>query len=464
MTRLIVRRDERAPMTGTDMNDRMASIDDLKIDSPAPRKAKRRRRWPLVGAVIALALVAGGAWFFRGHFGLKPTPVEVYTVPADHSGNGAGFAAGGYLEVIPPGPVIVSALVEGRVQSLEVIEGQSVESGQVLARLDDALFRQEVMVLEAKVALDRAKLNRLEAGFRTEEIAQAQAELERAKARFVAAKADYERKRDLGSSVVPQRNVELAQAELVAAQADVLARQAEVDLRTRGYRKEDIAIARAELNLAESELERAKWKANACVIKAPLAGVVLERFAQPGDWLSLTVSPSNQRERPNAIVSLVDPNRVQAWVDVNQRDSGRVFVGQAALLATDAEPGRPIKGRVSRILPKANLQKNTVRVNVEIPEVSADLRPEMSVKVTFVAGGGVSRASPGVVVPASAVLQEGSRSVVYLHVGGRVRVREVETAGETSGKVTLLSGVAPGDQIVVNPEGLLDGQAVEARK
>ncbi|MEO2090425.1 MAG: efflux RND transporter periplasmic adaptor subunit, partial [Gemmataceae bacterium] len=333
------------------------------------------------------------------------------------------------------------------------------------ARLDDVLLRQDVVVREASAALLRAKLVRQEAGFRAEEIAQAKADLERAKARLLQTRAQHERSKQLAASgALSQTEFDTTLADFRAAEAEVALRQAEHDLRKSGYRKEDIDIARAELRAAEAELERAKWKVGACTLKAPSSGIVLERFAQPGDWLSPTVSPSALRERPTAVVSVADPKAVHAWIDVNQRDIERVSVGQTALLATDAQPGRQVPGRVSRILPKANLQKNTARVNVEIPDVPAGFRPEMSVKVTFVPAEAESRYAPGVAIPSQAVVRDGPKTTVLVLAQGRVRVREVEVSGEAGGRVTLRSGVAAGDQVVLNPEGLSDGQAVELKK
>jgi multidrug resistance efflux pump len=283
--------------------------------------------------------------------------------------------------VIPPGPVIVSTMIEGRVQSLTALEGQTIEAGREIARLDDALYRQEAEVRKSAVALVRARLARLEAGFRPEEIQQAKADLDQAQAKLRQAQTDHERIESLlPSGAIAGKTYTQAKAALEAAQADVASRRAEFELRQRGTRKEDIAVARADLAAAEAELARVEWRLNACVIKAPISGVVLERFAQVGDWL---VPVGSSRERAAALVSIVDPKRIQAWVDVNQRDIGRVFVGQQVVLSTDAEPNRQVGGRVSLILPKANLQKNTVQVKVEIPDPPTDLRPEMSVKVRF---------------------------------------------------------------------------------
>lgn len=413
----------------------------------------------IVGCVLGILAVFG--WLARGLFSEKHSTVEVFTVQADSSPGGSGFAAGGYLEVIPPGPLIITTMVEGRVESVDVNEGHVVKAGDILARIDEVLYRQEVKARESSVALAKAKLARLEAGFRPEEISQAKSDLDRAIARLKQAEATYKRYHALHpSGVISGQQYEASIADLAAAKSELAKQQAEVELRLSGYRKEDIAVARSELIAAEGELDKFQWKLAACVIKAPISGVVLERFAQPGEW----ISPAASRERPGAVVSLIDPKRLQAWVDVNQRDIGRVLVGQEATLVTDASPGEQVKGRVALILPKSNLQKNTTQVKVEIPNVPTSFRPEMSVKVTFMAGEGGTKNLAGVSVPASAMIRQGSKAGVFIYTDGRARYREVEVREESAGKPTLLSGAAPGDRLILNAEGLSDGQAVELKR
>ena len=88
-----------------------------------------------------------------------------------------------------------------------------------------------------------------------------------------------------------------------------------------------------------------------------------------------------------AVTPIVDAG-LQVWVDVNQRDVEQVTVGQQVLLQADAWRGRTVPGRVAAVMPKANLQRNTVEVKIEILSAAAQndapwLRPEMSVQVTF---------------------------------------------------------------------------------
>jgi HlyD family secretion protein len=112
------------------------------------------------------------------------------------------------------------------------------------------------------------------------------------------------------------------------------------------------------------------------------------------------VTTGTDNPQSAAIASIFDPQQIQAWVDLNQRDSGTVFTGQDVELTTDADPQRPITGVVKQIMPQANLQKNTVQVKITIPDPPADFRPELSVKVVFLppeeSPAGTETAEPGV--------------------------------------------------------------------
>lgn len=281
---------------------------------------------------------------------------------------------------MPPGPWVVTAQVPGMVTEVRVVEGQSVAAGDVVAMIDETPSALDEAVATATVGLATAKLQRLQAGFRSEEIAQATAAVALAQARLVQAQAQQERSARLRQEgLSTARDAEAAVADAAVAAASVQAQQAELDLRQRGTRPDEIAIAQAEVAQAHAQLARAQWRRQACRLVAPRAGVVLDRLVQPGEWIALN---SNQMP-PGAVATIFDPHAVQAWADVNQRDIGRVREGQVVHLTTDAQADRTIAGVVARILPKANLQKNTVQVKIRIPDPPADLRPETSVRVSF---------------------------------------------------------------------------------
>jgi multidrug resistance efflux pump len=204
--------------------------------------------------------------------------------------------------------------------------------------------------------------------------------LNSANAALEQASADWQRSQGLfDQGIIPRQQLDADQARIQQAQASVDQAQARLSLLKAGTRGEDISIAEAQLSAAQAELDQVQWEIGQCTIRAPRAGVVLEQFVQPGDW----VAPATDNARSAAVLSLFDPRRIQAWVDVNQRDSGSLAVGRPVELSTDAHPERPVAGTVSRIMPQANLQKNTVQVKIAIAEPPADFRPQLSVKVVF---------------------------------------------------------------------------------
>jgi multidrug resistance efflux pump len=274
----------------------------------------------------------------------------------------------------------VSPLFAGKVVKVHCKPGDSVVAGQILAELDSSLLRQEAAVLQARVDLASSQLKLSQAGFRSEEVLEAQAGVDRALARLKRAEADAAREQQLfDAGVSPRATFDAAQAELGQAQAELATAKAQLALKQNGARREEIGVSESSLSVARAELTRVQQQIGQCRIKAPSAGVVYEIEVPEGGW----VDPAGNSESSGEILRLFDPQALQAYADVNQRDSARVHVGQPVELTSDAYPSEPVPGVVERIMPQANLQRNTVRVIVAIPAVPGYLKPEMNLKVTF---------------------------------------------------------------------------------
>ena len=363
----------------------MTDLQDLRLDGQTA--VRPARRWSMFIVLVILIAVTGAGlawWLLRPSLPVSPKPFaeKLPTSSASSPAPSGLFTAAGYIEIIPPGPWLVTAQVPGMVQEIRVSEGQTVATGDVVAILDDRPYALDEAIAAAAVDVASARLQRLIAGFRTEEITQAEAALALAHARMVQAQAQRQRQeRQLPEGTTTIREVEAALADAMVAESAVRSEEAELALRQGGTRPEDIAIARAEVAHARGALESAQWRRKACRLMTPRAGVVLNLLVQPGEWIA---QDSNQSP-PGAVLTIFDPLAVQVWVDVNQRDIGRVVVGQAVRLTTDAHPDRELPGMVASILPQANLQKNTVQVKIRITEPSSDLRPETSVRVSFLA-------------------------------------------------------------------------------
>lgn len=381
----------------------MANIDNLRIDIPVEDTSKRHRYWRVLLYILLIMLFPGMGgvtwWVMRDGNNTESvenivlTPATQQDVIVSYSGtpstetaSGNTFTAGGYVEIVPPGPVVVTTRVEGLVLTVEVVEGEDVQAGQVLLTLDDTMYRQAQAEAQADILLAKAHLERLRAGFRDEEIADALARMRQSDARVEFMRAEVERYAqlvDIGAT--PSGQLLAIRGELATAEAELDSARALFELRQSGQRPEDIAVAEAELVQAETRLKRLDWQVAQCVIRAPVDGVVLERFVRIGDW----ITPVQQRNDSNAILTLFDPGNLQVWVEINQRDAERVSPGGTVTLRADALRDALFYGRIHRVMPKANLQRNTVEVKITLtdaegnPSVPAVLRPEMSVQVTF---------------------------------------------------------------------------------
>ncbi len=365
----------------------MADINDLRIDH---HSIKSRRAGPGTGAIAlivltALALGAVGGWFARSPKSIgearsaqPPTgrelPIDAPPNQSSQPRSSSSFTAAGYIEVIPPGSRVITSLISGVISAIHIREGEAVRSGQVVATLDQSLIEQDLARSEREVAILQARLDRLLAGSLPEEIAKAEARA-KAAAQFVEIarlklKNDRELSRD---GVVSQRALMQSELELVQAQLRLAEAQADLELARMGTRAEDIEIARAELAKAQAELDRFDWQLKQCEVKAPMDGIVFEQLAQPGQWLTVE----------SAVATIFDPKALQAWVDVNQRDLPRIAIGHRVTLLADAAPGNPFEGNVVQIMPRASIERNTVRIKIAIEGGPDALRPDMSLKVTF---------------------------------------------------------------------------------
>jgi HlyD family secretion protein len=318
------------------MNSRLEKVRKLKLDvsekAPAPA-----RRWVLW---LLLAISVGSIAFLLFKNALLPNSIS-RTIEASTASAPAApatstsvaptetprlnrFTAAGYVEPIPPFPIHISPLVLGRIDEFTITEGQPVKAGQIIAKLNSQEFEKRLAELQAAL------------GVNAERLALAESELARSK-------------RLAATGVATGKELEQASA--------------------------DAAVLRAEAVKLQAAIQTVEWQIQQTAVRAPVGGVLFERLANVGSYI---YSDSNRE-----IASIYDPAKLQIWVDVNQRDVARLRVGQPAEVTLDADPGKVFTGEVSRILPRASLSKNTIQAKILLHETSPSLRPDMSVKVTF---------------------------------------------------------------------------------
>lgn len=406
--------DSRLPETGNLLRQLQLNCEQRE-DPPL-----RRRSWPIGGAILVLLLVAGGAVAFLV---LRGEQFEVQSAmavaPSLQGGPSATLQASGY--VTARRQATVSVQITGTLTEVLIEEGEYVQAGQVLARLESTA--------------QQASLAQAYAHFQA-----AQALLGQFDVQLSQARRDHQRSEDLvARRLVSQQALEAARTQVESLQAQVASQAKQVE------------VAQAAVQGAEVQLSYT-------TVRAPFPGVIVAKAAQAGE----TVSPMSAGGgfTRTGVGTIVDMDSLEIEVDVNESYINRVKPGQLAEATLDAYSDWTIPAHVIAIIPTADRNKSTVKVRVAIEQPDPRILPDMGVRVTFLEDRNADERAPppkGVLVPASAIVERGGMNVVFTIDNHRARARPV-VSGQTYGELRLVEGVAASTQVVrAPPTGLTDG-------
>ena len=251
---------------------------------------------------------------------------------------------------------LVGFKVSGRIVELPVEEGQWIEQGALLARLEDRDQRQQVSLDASSVRIREANLKLTLAGTRQQEIEQAKQSLADAEADLEWKRLEFERAVTLRKKdVVSQQDQDRAEALLKRAQATVERAKERLAQLEEGTRKEEIAIARANLAQAHEAVEMSQIRLGFTELRAPASGVILVRQAELGEVVGAGTP----------VVTLADLDHVWLRAYVGETDLGRIRHGQEVTVRTDSFPDKTYRGRITFISSKAEFTPKTIETNKE---------------------------------------------------------------------------------------------------
>lgn len=397
---------------------------DRKAATPPP---SRRGLWiGLAIAALVVLVLAIGAWAVFGRE--KPIEVKTASVVAMASGDASSASvldATGY--VVARRMATVSAKITGKVREVLIEEGQRVEAGQVMATLDP-------IDADAQRSLSRAQYGA------------AQSQVIGVQARLKQAEADAARL----STLVAQQLVSRSQYDEAIAARDAL--------------RAELLTAQRNAKVASDGLRIADIGVDNTVVRAPFAGVVTAKAAQPGEIVS-PLSAGGGFTR-TGIGTIVDMDSLEVEVDVGEAFIGRVQPKMPVQATLNAYPDWKIPAEVIAVIPTADRGKATVKVRIALKSKDPRIVPEMGVNVSFLEPAKPQQASQqpqGVRVPAAAITQRDGQDVAFV-VGEEDRVEQRSLkAGATLGNDRLvLSGLQGGDNVVLDPPAeLKDGGKVK---
>jgi HlyD family secretion protein len=371
----------------------------------------RRPRWPLVVLAVVFVGAAAAGYLLRNRL-TPPRSVETAAAEMTYPSQASGLlTASGY--VVAQLKASVASKGTGRLVYLGVEEGDHVQAGQVIARLEDNDLRATLQRQRADLGVARA------------ESSDAARTLERTRRLFE-------------SQLVSQAelDVAMARAERITA---------------------SIASAEAAVSEAAVALEYTR-------IRAPFDGTVLTKDADVGEIVAPFAASSNSR---GAVVTIADMSSLLVEADVSEANITRVKTGQPCEIVLDAYPETRYPGVVHKIVPTADRAKATVLTKVAFKERDERVLPEMSAKVTFLSAetsAADMAAPPRLTVPLAAVVERSGRKVVLVVRAGAAAETPVVTGDMLGDRVEVREGLNAGDVVVLRPGAdLVTGARVRPR-
>lgn len=399
------------------MTPEQKKLDSLRIERP--EKSSNGALGALAAVVLIALLAAGGVLAWKN----RPKTAEVQTVtvqPSKPGGKRTLLNASGY--VTARRAATVASKVTGKVVEVMVEEGMEVEEGQILAKIDSSNVEQSLELALARLAS--------------------------------ASQAIEETKANLNQAEIDLRRTTALASRGVAADAELDRDQTSVRLFSARLQRQ-----MAEIAVAEREVEVWKQQLDDTIIRAPFAGIVTTKDAQPGEIIS-PMSAGGSFTR-TGICTIVDMNSLEIEVDVNESYIKRVEKGQPVTATLDSYPDWEIPSKVIAIIPTADRQKATVKVRVGFESLDPRILPDMSVKVAFKSGEEGTTQNPVVTIPKGAIHQDDGRDIVWVVKEEVLERRAVKVDSVMNDQAVISAGLGGGEKVVAKgPPEMEEGMRV----
>jgi RND family efflux transporter MFP subunit len=410
-------------MAEANLNDLSKLRIDRSRESNSNEESRSSRKYLFLFGGIAVAAVAVFLLFFRGTLA-SSVEVQTFTVTAISPAQAdAVLTASGY--VVAQRQAAVASKGTGRLEYLGVEEGDQVKEGQIIARLEHSDILAALAQTKADLAAAKARLP------------QSQADLQEAT-------IHYNRYKSLvAEQLVPRADYDAAEVRYKRAAAAVIADSAMI-------RSSEAAVRAAEVALEYTN------------IRAPFDGTVLTKNADVGEIVAPFGSASTARA---AVVSIADMSSLEVEADVSESNIQRIKPGQPCEIVLDAYQDTRYPGVVSKIVPTADRAKATVLTKIKFVQIDERVLPEMSAKVTFLsqaAAESITSSAKRIIVSPAAIATRENQKVAFVVRDGSVTETPVEIAGTLGNLLEVRSGLAEGNQVVLNPpENMQTGMKVK---
>jgi len=329
-------------------------------------------------------------------------PVAVYLEPVEQRNVRQTVELPGTVEAVRQS--IVGAETGGRVEHLLAEEGDFVAAGQPVCELRRLPTELALKQAEGLLAAARADLEKMEKGYRPEEIAQAEARAQSARAAEERWRLEYERtQRLMADKASTQAELESTEAAYHQAAQALAEAEAYLKLVHAGYRAEDVEQARAQVAAQQAAVQQFADTLDKMTVVMPFDGFIVRKHTEEGEWI----------RAGDPVVEVVDLSVVRLLLDVPERYLGGLELGAETPGVFESLAGREFTGKVSQIVPAAASATHTIPVRVDIVNPVENGRPVIAAGLFGRAWLPVGKEHSAILVPKAAVIRQQGQDFVY---------------------------------------------------
>jgi HlyD family secretion protein len=340
-------------------------------------------------------------------------------------------------QVITPARASIAAEITGRVVSVPVAEGDTVRRGQILVELDQTDERAALDQAHAALAQADAKLRQIQ----QTALPAAEQALRQAQANLTQAERSWQRTSDLvAQNFVSHAQLDDAQRNLDVAQSQL--RAAELQVASERPGGSDFLLAQTARRAAETAIGAAQAKLDSTVIRAPADGVLIGRSVEPGDVA----------QAGKALMVFAPAGETQIVVNIDEKNLGKLAIGQKALVSADAFPGESFAAELFYLNPGVDPVRGAVEAKLRVPQPPAYLRQDMTVSVDIEVG----MRRNVLIAPADAVHDAGTAHPWVLVVRAGRALRQPVTLGmRGDAAIEIVTGLSAGEALVPVTNGMV---------
>ena len=336
----------------------------------------------------------------------------------------------------------------GQVKELLVKEGDTVQKGDILVRLDDEQIRLQVAQARATLDSAQASLEKIRAGARPQEISQAEAAVQQAKINRDSAEENYLRMEKLFSEgAVSEQQFEQAKNQYEIAQAQFQSANESYKLVTEGAAEQDIKAVEAQARQVQSTLEIAQSQLNNTIVRAPISGRITSVNAKTGEMISSAVP----------LLVIIDTSELYVNTGISEKDVASIKIGQEAEIFIDAFPEEVFSGEVATKGIMVDPSTKTMEIKIKILNSDTDIPPGVFARAEI----SIRKNTDALIIPDTALTRKKDGIYVFVLNGDTVIQTPVITGISQTNQVEILEGLKDNEEIVISGNiTLQDGDKV----